>query len=268
MKEIYFRRYGKQIIGSDGTSGYDEGDKIIIEGKTFYREGNNRYNCPDNGRIYIVDGGSIYTLEDGTVGRYDNFGATIYQESESPRSNSLSINNFSNPNVGEGIGAILYLFFGYAKNHIIGILSFFLFFSPAFIIMENIIADAYIGFFMGLVSSIIISAIIEKGTKTICKSTKEYVHRKGIKGSVFLIVSIITILCVFGIIYGIYEDSNYINEKKQYIMEHPEGTHFSEHLVIKSKQNTINELKIMGFLFGATSIISGSIFIVKNVSKD
>lgn len=40
MKEIYFRRYGKQIIESDGTSGYDEGDKIIIEGKTFYREGN------------------------------------------------------------------------------------------------------------------------------------------------------------------------------------------------------------------------------------
>lgn len=51
MDDTYFRRDGKQILGTDGSSGYDEGNRLIIEGKTYYKEGNNRYFCPDDGKI-------------------------------------------------------------------------------------------------------------------------------------------------------------------------------------------------------------------------
>ena len=43
MSDIDFRQNGKRISGSNGSSGYDEGNRLIIDGKTFYKEGNNRY---------------------------------------------------------------------------------------------------------------------------------------------------------------------------------------------------------------------------------
>ena len=68
MSDIDFRQNGKRISGSNGSSGYDEGNRLTIDGKTFYKEGNNRYYCPDDGKIYNTDNGHISTLEDGIIG--------------------------------------------------------------------------------------------------------------------------------------------------------------------------------------------------------
>ena len=81
MSDIDFRQNGKRISGSNGSSGYDEGNRLIIDGKTFYKEGNNRYYCPDDGKIYNTDNGHISTLEDGIIGTYDKYGAHIFHTS-------------------------------------------------------------------------------------------------------------------------------------------------------------------------------------------
>lgn len=49
---------GKQIWGSNGEHGYDEGNRISYNGKTYYKDGKSFY-CPDDGKTYHTDGYNV-----------------------------------------------------------------------------------------------------------------------------------------------------------------------------------------------------------------
>lgn len=167
MSDIDFRQNGKRISGSNGSSGYDEGNRLIIDGKTFYKEGNNRYYCPDDGKIYNTDNGHISTLEDGIIGTYDKYGAHIYGNKSNPNSDNVHRNHSNSSKKVDATTAMgIYYTIELIKKHFIGILIFINILAPIFVKIGTLIGNAYLGFAIGFVISIFIASCIEKLIKS------------------------------------------------------------------------------------------------------
>lgn len=262
MDDTYFRRDGKQILGTDGSSGYDEGNRLIIEGKTYYKEGNNRYFCPDDGKIYLVDDGHISTLEDGIIGTYDEFGARIDGKTKTAQNDFFSTNNFQQHNIDEKTAMGYYSLWELAKNHIIFLLVFFNTFGTIFVGIGTILGNAYIGFFIGLIVSIAISIGIEIAVK----SFFDLIRYGSIKGKAFLIIGIIALFFLAASAYSIWEENDMIETNKQHMAEDPSYSKYAIERIEYAENN--KDIAIIGCLTSTVvAIISGGIFCVKNQSK-
>ena len=262
MDNTYFRRDGKQILGTDGSSGYDEGNRLIIEGKTYYKEGNNRYFCPDDGKIYLVDDGHISTLEDGIIGTYDAFGARIDDKTETTQNDFFSTNNFQQHKIDEKTALGYYSLWELAKNHIIFLLVFFNTFGAIFVGIGTILENAYLGFFVGLIVSIAISIGIEK----VVKSFFDLIRYGSIKGKIFLIIGIFALFLLAVSAYSIWESNDMIETNKQHMAEDPSYSKYAiERIEYVQKQKDITIIVCLSST--VVAIISGGIFCAKNQSK-
>ena len=229
--------------------------------KTYYKEGNNRYFCPDDGKTYIVDDGHISTLEDGIIGTYDDNGARIHGKSNTSQYDFFSTGNLPNHQVDEETAEGLYGLWVLAKSHIISLVVFFSIFGIVFVWLGDILENAYIGFFVGLIVAFIISYWIEKAIK----SFLDLIRYGSIKGKFFLIGTILAVLILLLSIYSIWEQNDLIKDNKQHMAEDPS---YSEYAIdrIEYAEKNIDELKIYCLSSIVVAIIFGGIFIVKNES--
>lgn len=263
MGDTYFRRDGNQIIGSDGSTGYDEGNRLVIEGKTYYKEGNKRYFCPDDGKTYLVDDGHISTLEDGIIGTYDSYGSRINSKTNSRGSISSTTHNYQKKNkIDEKSAMGYYYLWECVKNHIIAVLVFWGIFGGIFVGIGTIFENAYLGFFLGLIVSIAISIGIEKAVK----SFYELIRFGKIKGKLFLIVGVLSLLFFLISCYSILEEKEIIEENKQHIIEDPSYSKYANER-IEIAENNKDMAVICSISSVVVAVISGGIFVLRNQSK-
>lgn len=257
MSDIDFRRDGKRISGSNGSSGYDEGNRLTIDGKTYYKDGNNRYYCPDDGKIYNLSNGHISTLEDGIIGTYDSNSAHIYKSNNT--SNNYSFNNSKSSNIDSTTAMGIYYTIQLVKKHFIGILVFLRILVPIFVGIGKFIGDAYIGFAIGFVVSIFIAAGVEKVIKTFYNIIR-YGH---IKGKLFLIVSIFSVFFLLMSIYSIYEANDLITSNEQHMEEDPSYSKYATEYIENAENKKENYVQYC-IVSTSVAIISGAIFVVRN----
>ena len=263
MSDIDFRQNGKRISGSNGSSGYDEGNRLIIDGNSFYKEGNIRYYCPDDGKIYNTDNGHISTLEDGIIGTYDKYGAHIYGNKSNPNSDNVHRNHSNSSKKVDATTAMgIYYTIELIKKHFIGILIFINILAPIFVKIGTLIGNAYLGFAIGFVISIFIASCIEKLIKSFYQIIK-YGH---IKGKFFLILGIFALFFLGLSIYSIFEGKGMIADNERHMAQDPSYSIYANERIQTAKDN-INDSIQYCLVSSVIAVVSGTIFIVRNQTQ-
>ena len=232
--------------------------------------GSVKFNRYENGIVYVTLIGACAgcpmaasTLEDGIIGTYDSYGSRINSKTNSRGSISSTTHNYQKKNkIDEKSAMGYYYLWECVKNHIIAVLVFWGIFGGIFVGIGTIFENAYLGFFLGLIVSIAISIGIEKAVK----SFYELIRFGKIKGKLFLIVGVLSLLFFLISCYSILEEKEIIEENKQHIIEDPSYSKYANER-IEIAENNKDMAVICSISSVVVAVISGGIFVLRNQSK-
>lgn len=113
---------GERIQGTNGKSGYDLGGHIVIDGKSYYKDGDS-WHCPSDGKNYYREGGMLYCPEDGSRGFIDGNSLYFNQEKKVEKSYDYAKKNTYTTRDAQGI--VILIVFGIILKVVSGFMNLY-----------------------------------------------------------------------------------------------------------------------------------------------